>query len=104
MVAVMEASGRQRPVVRQMAGVVEIVLAGALIQPDELRGMPEVARHLFEQLALAGRLRTGELMALTGYSRPVVLRNLYALTARGLVQRVGHSARDPQAYWTAELT
>ena len=48
-------------------------------------------------------LRTGELVALTGYSRPVVLRNLSALTARGLVRRVGHSARDPQAYWTAEL-
>ena len=100
MVAVMEASGRQRPVVRQMAGGgVEIALSGAMVQPDELRGMPEAARHLFEQIALVGRLRTGELVALTGYSRPVVLRNLYALTSRGLVRRVGNSARDPQAYW-----
>ncbi len=65
--------------------------------------MPEAARHLFEQIALAGRLRTGELVALTGYSRPVVLRNLSALTARGLVRHVGHSATDPQAYWTAAL-
>ena len=104
MVAVMEASGRQRPVVRQVAGGVEIALSGALVQPDELRGMPEAARRVFEQIALAGRLRTGELVALTGYSRPVVLRNLHALTSRGLVRRVGHSAKDPQAYWTAELS
>ena len=86
-----------------MAGGVEIALAGALVQPNELRGMPEAARRVFEQIALAGRLRTGELVALTGYSRPVVLKNLHALTSRGLVRRVGHSAKDPQAYWTAEL-
>ncbi len=104
MVTIMEASGRQRPMVRQMAGGVELSLSGALVQPNELRGMPAAARHLFEQIALAGRLRTGELVALTGYSRPVVLRNLYALASRGLVRRVGHSARDPQAYWTAELS
>ncbi|MDE0449741.1 MAG: MarR family transcriptional regulator [Spirochaetaceae bacterium] len=58
--------------------------------------------HLYEQIATAGRLRTGELIDLAGHSRPRVLQYLYRLEARGLVRRVGAGPTDPRAYWTVE--
>ena len=102
MAAVMETSGRRRPLLRQTAGGVEITLFGTRVQSGELQEMPSLSRHLYEQLVLAGRLRTGELINLSGRSRPLVLRHLYSLEACGLVRRVGSGPTDPHAYWTAE--
>ena len=102
MAAVMEASGRRRPLLRQTAGGVEISLFGTRVQPDELQEMPALSRDLYEHLVVAGRLRTGELINLCGRSRPRVLQHLYWLEARGLVRRVGNGPTDPHAYWTAE--
>lgn len=102
MAAVMEASGRRRPVLRQTSGGVEITLFGVRIQRDELKEMHPVSRLLYEQIVTAGRLRTGELIDLAGHSRPRVLQYLYWLEARGLVRRVGAGPTDPRAYWTAE--
>ena len=102
MAAVMAANGRRRPLLRQTAGGVEIALFGTPVQADELQEMPALARHLYEQLAVAGRLRTGELIDLSGRSRPRVLQHLYWLEARGLVRRVGNGPTDPHAYWTAD--
>ena len=102
MAIVMESSGLRRPMLRQTAGGVEITLSGVRMQPAELKEMPPVSRLLYEQIVMAGRLRTGELINLTGHSRPRVLQYLYAMEARGLVRRVGGGSTDPHAYWTAE--
>ena len=102
MAAVMAANGRRRPLLRQTAGGVEITLFGTPVPADELREMPALSRHLYEQLVVAGRLRTGEMINLSGRSRPRVLQHLYWLEARGLVRRVGSGPTDPHAYWTAD--
>ena len=102
MAAVMAANGRRRPLLRQTAGSVEVTLFGTPVQADELREMPALSRNLYEQLVVAGRLRTGELINLSGRSRPRVLQHLYWLEARGMVRRVGNGPTDPHAYWTAE--
>ncbi len=102
MVAVMESSGRQRPVVRQGGGGTLVTLLGEVVGPRELAGLPVAAWDLFQQISLVGRAGTGELVRLSNYSRPVVLRNLRLLETRGLVRRVGNSANDPRAYWTTE--
>ena len=102
MATVMEASGRRRPVLRQTAGGVEITLFGVRAQPEEAEEMHPISRLLYEQIVTGGRLRTGELIDLSGHSRPRVLQFLYWLEARGLVRRVGSAPTDPNAYWTAE--
>ena len=102
MATVMEASGRRQPVLRQTSGGVEITLFGVRMQLEELKEMPAVSRLLYEQIVMAGRLRTGELINLSGHSRPRVLQYLYSLESRGLVRRVGGGPTDPHAYWTAE--
>lgn len=101
MVSVMESTGRQRPIVEQSPGSVLITLLGDVVGPRELAGLPIAARDLFQQISLVERAGTGELARLSNYSRPVALRNLRLLEARGLVQRVGKSPNDPRAYWTS---
>jgi ATP-dependent DNA helicase RecG len=102
MVAVMESGGRQRPVVQQAEGTTLVTLLGEVVGPRELAGLAMAARDLFQQLSLVGRSGTGELVQLSAYSRPVVLRNLRRLESRGLIRHVGNSPTDPRAYWTTE--
>ena len=102
MATVMEASGRRRPTLRQSAGGVEITLFGVRMRAEEAEEMHPISRLLYEQIATAGRLRTGELIDLSGHSRPRVLQYLYWLETRGLVRRVGGAPTDPNAYWTTE--
>jgi ATP-dependent DNA helicase RecG len=42
---------------------------------------------------------TGELVEAAGRSRPVVIRQLKALREAGVIAWVGHSPKDPRAYW-----
>lgn len=100
MVAGMESTGRQRPIVRQTSGGVTVTLLGEVARGDRLMGLPPTARDIFQQLSLLGATSTGDLVRSVSRSRPVVLRNLRLLEARGLVQRIGNSPTDPQAYWS----
>ena len=58
--------------------------------------------RIFEHIGQAGRLRTGELVELTGSARPTVLRSLALLEERGDVRHVAMNRHDPNAYWTIE--
>ena len=100
MVEAMEATGRQQPIVSQSSGGVTVILLGAMVNRRELSMMPTSAQQVFQQLSRQGQAGTGDLMVLTGYSRPVVLRNLRLLESTGLVQRTGNSNKDPRAYWS----
>ncbi len=102
MVSVMEATGRERPIVHQGSGGVSVTLVGRVVGAGELAGLAAPARELFRQLALVSRSGTGELVRSSGYSRPIVLRHLRLLESGGLISRVGNSPTDPRAYWTAE--
>ena len=103
MVAVMEANGRPTPRIRQTETSVEVILLGLASSTDRLADVPQLSRALYAHLAAAGRLRTGELVVLSGVSRPTVLRHLDVLESRQLVRRVSRSLTDPQAYWTVEV-
>ena len=96
MVEAMEAAGKQRPMVSQTAGGVTVTLLGVEAEVNEL---PAVAQEIFQILSSAGRARTGDLISLLNYSRPVLLRNLRLLESLRLVQRVGNSHTDPRVYW-----
>ena len=48
-------------------------------QPEEAEEMHPISRLLYEQIVTGGRLRTGELIDLSGHSRPRVLQFLYWL-------------------------
>ena len=100
MVAGMESTGRQRPIVTQTAGGVTVTLLGTVARGGKLMALPQTARDIFQQLSLLGSTGTGDLVRSTGRSRPVVLRNLRLLESRGLVERTGNSPTDPQAYWS----
>ena len=100
MVELMESSGRPRPSVTQSGSSVTVTLSGVILNMSELRTLPQPARALFQQLAQVRQASTGDIVQLTGYSRPVVLRNLRLLESRGLVQHTGTSRTDPRAYWS----
>ena len=99
MVETMESMRLRPPTLRETAGGVALTLFNAPDDPAVLRGLPQFAQDLFDRIERAGRLRTGELVELTGVSRPTVLRHLHALRDHGLIRWVGLSATDPQAYW-----
>jgi ATP-dependent DNA helicase RecG len=44
-------------------------------------------------------MSTGDLVEASGYSRPVVVKQLNALKDVGIVEWVGNSPKDPRAYW-----
>ena len=96
-VEAMESAGKQRPLITQTSGSVTVTLLGVEADLSEL---PAVARELFQHLSRLGHASTGDLILLTEYSRPTMLRNLRLLESTGLIQRVGSSPTDPTAYWT----
>lgn len=100
MVETMASMRLRPPTLRETAGGVALTLFNAPDDPSGLRGLPPLAQELFDRIERSGRLRTGELVELTGVSRPTVLRHLHALRDQGLIRWVGLSATDPQAYWT----
>lgn len=99
MVATMESMRLRRPLLRETPGGVELTLFNTPSELSPLRELPQFTREIFDRIEHAGRMRTGELVELSGASRPTVLRHLNALRDRGLIRWVGLSATDPQAYW-----
>ncbi|HAM01511.1 MAG TPA: hypothetical protein DCQ30_04695, partial [Acidimicrobiaceae bacterium] len=53
--------------------------------------LPPGARGLVRHVREAGRISTGELVELTGTSRPVIIRQLKALQDAGVIEWVGNS-------------
>ena len=96
-VEAMESAGKQRPLITQSSGSVTVTLLGVEADVSEL---PPVAREVFQHLSRLGHASTGDLILMTNYSRPMMLRNLRLLESTGLIQRVGSSPTDPTAFWT----
>jgi ATP-dependent DNA helicase RecG len=95
----MRHAGLDDPVYVQTAGAVRLVLSG---EPTDRRLDARLApdsRTITVALRDAGRLSTGEVAEVLGRTRPVAIRRLRALESAGLVRWVGHSAKDPRAYW-----
>lgn len=87
----------------QTSGSVRLTLSSAPVDRELERRLPAGARDLVRLIREGGRLSTGDLTDTAGRSRPVVIRQLKALQDAGIIEWVGHSPKDPRAYWTLEL-
>lgn len=61
--------------------------------------LPTTARAIVQHLRQHQRASTGELIKVTGLSRPVVLRHLDILRREEVVAWHGTAPQDPRAYW-----
>jgi ATP-dependent DNA helicase RecG len=95
----MRLAGLADPVYRQTSGSVRLILNSTPIDVELESRLPRGARDLIRFIREAGRISTGDLVQASGYSRPVVVKQLNALKDAGLVDWVGKSPKDPRAYW-----
>lgn len=100
MVEEMRLAGLVDPVYHQTSGSVRLTLSASLGDPELESRLPPGSRDLLRILREGGPAGTGELVDAVGASRPLVLRRLDALRRAGMVSWVGHSQKDPRAYWT----
>lgn len=97
----MRGRGLVDPVYARTSNSVRLVLSAHDAIPAEIRDqVGRCALRLLDALRTAGRpLGTGQIVDLTGLSRPTVLRHLNQLAGVGLVVWEGQSANDPRAVW-----
>jgi ATP-dependent DNA helicase RecG len=95
----MRLAGLADPEYRQTSGSVRLVLESTPIDVELESRLPPGARDLVRIVREAGRISTGDLVASSGYSRPVVVKQLNALKDVGLIEWIGKSRKDPRAYW-----
>lgn len=93
--------GLTDPIYFQTQGSVRLVLeASSRIPVDVAAVLPKGADSLLDLLRTAQRpLGTGQLVDLSGLSRPTVTKQLAALRDHKLVVWEGKSDRDPRAEW-----
>lgn len=98
----MRALGLADPIYTQTSGSVRLVLSSADALPEDVRqSLSQSARRVLDVLRLEGRpLSTGQVVELTGISRPTVLGHLQTLRELGLVTWDGQSPKDPRASWS----
>jgi ATP-dependent DNA helicase RecG len=95
----MRLAGLADPEYRQTSGSVRLVLDSTPIDVELESRLPAGARDLVRIVREAGRISTGDLVEASGYSRPVVVKQLNALKDVGLIEWIGKSRKDPRAYW-----
>lgn len=97
----MRSAGLAPPVYQQYSSAVRLALSASRAIPDETAAtLSAGARKVLDLMRSAGQpLRTGDVEALAGVTRPTALRHLHALRDAGLITWTGQSLRDPQATW-----
>ncbi len=96
----MRIAGLADPTYAQTAGSVSVSLSAKPVDRAREERLSLDAREILQYLRGATQASTGELVNVTGRSRPFTLRQLSALQDAGVIEWVGHSRRDPRAYWT----
>lgn len=99
----MRLAGLADPDYRQTSGSVRLTLSSVAMDRELEERLPPGARDLVRLIREAGRVSTGELVEATGHSRPVVIRQLRALQEARVIDWVGHSKKDPRAYWIGRV-
>ncbi len=99
----MRLAGLADPDYRQTSGSVRLTLSSMAVDRELEARLPAGARDLVRLIRETGRASTGELVEASRRSRPIVIRQLRALEVAGIVNWVGHSKKDPRAYWTLRL-
>jgi ATP-dependent DNA helicase RecG len=95
----MRLAGLSDPEYFQTSGSVRLTLSSIAVDRELEARLPEGAREVVRLIREAGRLSTGDVVETTGLSRPSVLKQLQSLQDEGLIEWVGHSKKDPRAYW-----
>lgn len=95
----MRLAGLAQPEYHQTSGSVRLTLRAEPIDRAIEDRLPPTSRLIVRTIRELSRASTGDLVELTGRSRPVVLRHLRGLEREGLVEWVGTSKQDPRAYW-----
>lgn len=97
----MRQRGLTDPAYSQTQGSVKLILSGiSRIAPEVEERLPRGSIETLDVLRRVGSpLGTGDLMDVTGLSRPTLIRQLNALRDAGLVVWFGKSTRDPRATW-----
>ncbi|MFT4135352.1 ATP-binding protein [Microbacterium sp.] len=93
--------GLTDPAYRQGSGSVTLILSALSRLPDVvLQRLPRGATETLSTLRAARQpLGTGDLLGLTGLSRPTLVKQLNALRDERLVLWTGKSPKDPRATW-----
>lgn len=99
----MRQRGLTDPAYKQNAGSVTLILSALSRIPQEIIDrLPRGAIDTLTALRAAQQpLGTGEILELTGLSRPTLVKQLNALRDEGLAQWTGKSPKDPRATWIA---
>ncbi len=100
----MRLAGLSDPSYFQTSGSVRVTLSSAPVDRELESRLPPGARDIASLVRQTGRLSTGEIIAASGLSRPVVIRQLKSLQEAGILERHGHSPKDPRAYWALRVT
>jgi ATP-dependent DNA helicase RecG len=95
----MRLAGLADPQYHQTSGSVRLVLPTDPVERELEARLPSDTREVARRLRDAGQMGTGDLVNVTGRSRPWVLSQLRRLEEAGVVQRIGKSPKDPRAYW-----
>lgn len=99
----MRLAGLADPEYVQTAGSVRLTLSATLLDGEIEALLPTGSRDLVRIIRDAGHISTSEIVEAAARSRPVVIRQLSALRDAGLIHWVGHSPKDPRAYWTLHI-
>ena len=95
----MSLAGLADPEYQQTSGSTTLILRSAPFDRSLDERLPGSAKRIMRVIRDAGTASTGELVESTGLSRPVVLKQLRALSDEGLIEWLGNSPKDPRAYW-----
>ena len=99
----MRLAGLADPVYRQTSGSVRVTLSSTPVDRALEARLPAGSRDLVRIVRENGRASTGDIVEATGRSRPVVIRQLKALQEAGVLDWIGHSPKDPRAYWALHV-
>jgi ATP-dependent DNA helicase RecG len=95
----MRLAGLADPDYFQTSGSVRVTLLAAPVDRALEARLPPGSRDLVRAIREAGRVSTGDLVEVTGRSRPQVLRMLHSLQEAHIIEWVGNSPKDPRAHW-----
>lgn len=91
--------GLAHPEYFQTSGSVQLTLLSTPVDRELESRLPPRGREIVRLVREIERPSTGDIVAATGLSRPVVIKRLRELESLGVIERVGKSTQDPRAYW-----
>lgn len=91
--------GLPAPLYQQTAGGVRVALTANAVDPQLAEQLPAGWQDVVAALRQVGRLRTGEVAELLGVTRPTAIRRLRQMAKLGVIEWIGRSDTDPNAFW-----